>query len=108
MSKTANKPFQRQRTPYNIILEAIYLYSSGLSLRQVAKELEKRGVKRSREAVRKWVLKLRKRPEKRESKKQKKKKPRPIKLSPESRVKRLPHIPTEKSFSKTLKNYTHA
>ena len=101
MSKTANKPFQRQRTPYNIILEAIYLYSSGLSLRQVAKELEKRGVKRSREAIRKWVLKLRKRPEKRESKKQKKKKPRPIKLSPESRVKRLPHIPTEK---KLLKN----
>ena len=61
---------------------------------------KKRGIKRSREAIRKWVLKLRKRPKKRESKKQRKKKPRPIKLSPESRVKRLPHIPIEKKLLK--------
>ncbi|RLE94469.1 MAG: hypothetical protein DRN04_03515 [Thermoprotei archaeon] len=63
MNKTANKPFYRQRTPYNIILEAIYLYSSRpRAQRQVAKELEKRGVKRIREAIRKG-LKLKKRPE---------------------------------------------
>ncbi len=50
--------FRRQRTPYNIVLDAIYLYSLGLSLRQVARELEKRGVRRSHEAVRRWLAKL--------------------------------------------------
>ena len=54
----ARGPFRRQRTPCNIVLDAIYLYSLGLSLRQVARELEKRSVKRSHEAVRRWLAKL--------------------------------------------------
>jgi len=50
-------PFRRQRTPYNIVLDAIHLYSLGLSLRQVARELEK-SARRSHEAVRRWLAKL--------------------------------------------------
>ena len=55
---TGQWPFQRRRTPYGIVLRAINLYLSGMSLRQVAKELEKLGVKRSHEAVRRWLKKL--------------------------------------------------
>ena len=51
----SQKFFLRQRTPYSIVLYAINLYLSGLSLRQVVEELEKKGVRRSREAVRKWL-----------------------------------------------------
>jgi len=39
--------------PIEIVLYAIYLYLSGLSLRQTARTLASIGVKRSREAVRK-------------------------------------------------------
>jgi len=53
----ARGPFRRQRTPCNIVLDVIYLYSLGLSLRQVARELEK-SVRRSHEAVRLWLAKL--------------------------------------------------
>ena len=45
----------RERTPIELMLYAIYLYLSGLSLRQTARTLASIGVKRSREAVRKWV-----------------------------------------------------
>ena len=48
----------RERTPIEIVLYAIYLYLSGLSLRQTARTLVSIGVKRSREAVRKWVHKF--------------------------------------------------
>ena len=45
------KPFPGTVNPYNIVLDATYLYSLGLSLKRVARELEKKGVRRSREAV---------------------------------------------------------
>ena len=48
----------RERTPLEIILYAIYLYLSGLSLRQTARVLASIGVERSHEAVRLWVHKL--------------------------------------------------
>ena len=48
----------RERTPLEVVLYAIYLYLSGLSLRQVARALEAAGVSRSHEAVRRWVHRL--------------------------------------------------
>ena len=48
----------RERTPHEIVLFAIYLYLSGLSLRQTARTLKALGINRSHEAVRKWVHKL--------------------------------------------------
>ena len=40
------------------MLYAIYLYLSGLSLRQTARALEAHGIRRSHEAVRRWVHRL--------------------------------------------------
>ena len=48
----------RERTPLEIVLYAIYLYLSGLSLRQTARTLASIGIARSHEAVRLWVHKL--------------------------------------------------
>ncbi len=49
---------QRARTPIELVIYAIYLYLSGLSLRQTARALASIGFARSHEAVRKWVHKL--------------------------------------------------
>ena len=46
---------QRARTPIKLVIYAIYLYLSGLSLRQVERTLKTAGIDRSREAVRKWI-----------------------------------------------------
>jgi len=48
----------RERTPLEVILYAIYLYLSGLSLRQTARVLASIGVERSYEVVRLWVHKF--------------------------------------------------
>jgi len=48
----------RERTPIEVVLYAIYLYLSGLSLRQTARTLASAGVARSHEAIRLWVHKL--------------------------------------------------
>lgn len=48
----------RERTPPEIQLYSIYLYLSGLSLRQTARTLEALGISRSHEAVRQWVRRL--------------------------------------------------
>ena len=48
----------RERTPLEITLYAIYLYLSGLSLRQTARTLRAIGISRSHEAVRRWVHRL--------------------------------------------------
>ena len=45
----------RERTPIEIMLYAIYLYLLGLSLRSVSKALLMLKVRRSHEAIRKWV-----------------------------------------------------
>jgi len=49
---------QRARTPIKLVIYAIYLYLSGLSLRQTARALASIGFARSHEAVRKWVHRL--------------------------------------------------
>ena len=54
----------RERTPIEMVFYAIYLYLSGLSLRQTARALEALGVARSHEAVRRWVHRLAGRAEK--------------------------------------------
>ena len=41
----------RERTPVEVVLYAIYLYLSGLSLRQTARTLTSIGVKRSRKQL---------------------------------------------------------
>ena len=48
----------REQTPLEITLYAIYLYLSGLSLRQTARTLRALGVSRSHEAVGRWVHRL--------------------------------------------------
>ena len=45
----------RERTPIEIMLYAIYLYLLGLSLRNVSKALLMLKVRRSHEAIRKWI-----------------------------------------------------
>lgn len=45
----------RERTPIEIMLYAIYLYLLGLSLRSVSKALLMLKVRRSHEAIRKWI-----------------------------------------------------
>ena len=54
----------RERTPIEIVFYAIYLYLSGLSLRQTSRALQALGVARSHEAVRLWVHRLTSRAEK--------------------------------------------
>jgi len=49
---------ERERTPIEIVLYAIYLYLSALSLRQTSRTLKSIGIKRSHEAIRKWVQKF--------------------------------------------------
>jgi len=44
---------KRERTLIEIVLYAIYLYLSALSLRQIARALKSIGMKRSHEAIRK-------------------------------------------------------
>ena len=48
----------RSRTPMFIIAYTLFLYFSGLSLRRVSAALAMLGVKRSHEAIRKWVHKF--------------------------------------------------
>ena len=48
----------RERTPLEVTLYAIYLYLSGLSLRQTARTLRAIGISRSHEAVRRWIHRL--------------------------------------------------
>ena len=45
----------RERTPIEMVFYAIYLYLSGLSLRQTSRALQALGFARSHEAVRRWV-----------------------------------------------------
>ena len=49
---------EREQTPIEIVLYAIYLYLSALSLRQTSRTLKSIGIKRSHEAIRKWVQKF--------------------------------------------------
>ena len=48
----------RERTPIEIMLYAIYLYLLGLSLRSVSKALLMLKVRRSHEAIRKWIHRI--------------------------------------------------
>jgi len=106
MEASSKRPFQRQRTPYNIVLYAIYLYSSGLSLRQVAKELEKRGVKRSYEAIRQWVIRLGGKTRERTAREKQGKNASPSKPEAKTRVHRLPRVrPAEKIVEDAEKLY---
>jgi len=45
----------REQTPIEMVFYAIYLYLSGLSLRQTSRALQTLGFARSHEAVRQWV-----------------------------------------------------
>ena len=54
----------RERTPIEIVFYAIYLYLSGLSLRQTSRALQALGLSRSHEAVRQRVHRLADRAEK--------------------------------------------
>ena len=48
----------REQTPIEIAFYAIYLYLSGLSLRQTSRALQALGSARSHEVVRRWVHRL--------------------------------------------------
>ena len=48
----------RERTPIEVTLYAIYLYLSGLSLRQTARTLRAIGISRSHKTVRRWIRRL--------------------------------------------------
>ncbi|MEM3693213.1 MAG: hypothetical protein QXI39_04240 [Candidatus Bathyarchaeia archaeon] len=53
-----NKPFERDRTPRQIVAYAIYLYLSGLSLRKDSKAISL-FLPRSHESVWRWVHRFR-------------------------------------------------